>query len=447
MENDQTPAKDVFGLQQNSGSAVEPTLTMTTSYALTSFEVQYWDGSSWATVSGGSVSGNDKVWKKFSFSSLTTNKIRVNVTSVSGDNHTQVVEVEAWGPATESGSSSAANINYLVTDQLGTPRMIFDQSGSLAATKRHDYAPFGEELFDGARTTAMGYAANDTTRQQFTSKERDNETGLDYFGARYFASTQGRFTSVDPARIKLKQLLDPQDLNRYSYVANNPLAFVDPDGEEKIKIIIRSFIPDKTTWGGYHGDGHKVGEKIKAKDGFRIRQTMIVETSPSRNRGSVIVGSQNETGVSVGPNYNPRVPVPAGTTGAAQATCDTCQMTAVRTENKGVSVNFSANESNPLAPPGSSISYNLNVTVDPSNAQGPNGVVVTLDGQHTKFPAFDVTVERMDVQNNTPVTVYGYDPNNNGSTPLSLLPGAPKQQVTEAQTLTTIPEKKKKENQ
>jgi hypothetical protein len=49
---------DVFGLQQNSSSPVEPTLTMTSSYALTSFEVQYWTGSAWATVSGGSVNGN-----------------------------------------------------------------------------------------------------------------------------------------------------------------------------------------------------------------------------------------------------------------------------------------------------------------------------------------------------------------------------------------------------
>lgn len=77
------------------------------------------------------------------------------------------------------GCSTTANINWLVTDQLGTPRMVFDKSGSLATTKRHDYAPFGEELFNGLRSTAMGYAANDTTRQKFTSKERDNETGLD----------------------------------------------------------------------------------------------------------------------------------------------------------------------------------------------------------------------------------------------------------------------------
>jgi len=58
--------------------------------------------------------------------------------------------------------------------------MIFDQSGSLATVSRHDYLPFGEELFagSGGRTTAQGYTNNDVVRQKFTQKERDNETGL-----------------------------------------------------------------------------------------------------------------------------------------------------------------------------------------------------------------------------------------------------------------------------
>jgi hypothetical protein len=77
-------------------------------------------------------------------------------------------------------ASGARSIHWLVSDQLGTPRMIFDKTGALANVKRHDYAPFGEELFNGLRTTAMGYAAADPTRQKFTSKERDIETGLEY---------------------------------------------------------------------------------------------------------------------------------------------------------------------------------------------------------------------------------------------------------------------------
>ncbi|HEX7771533.1 MAG TPA: RHS repeat-associated core domain-containing protein [Pyrinomonadaceae bacterium] len=122
-------------------------------------------------------------------------------------------------------------INWLVTDHLGTPRMIFDQTGSLANVKRHDYLPFGEELFAGTsgRTTAQGYASGDDVRQQFTSKERDVETGLDYFAARYFGSTQGRFTSPD-ALLQSGRVATPQSWNRYAYVLNNPLRLIDPDG-------------------------------------------------------------------------------------------------------------------------------------------------------------------------------------------------------------------------
>jgi RHS repeat-associated protein len=48
-----------------------------------------------------------------------------------------------------------------------------------------------------------------------TRKERDNETGLDFFGARYYANVQGRFTSVDPIKLTAERLVDPQRLNLY----------------------------------------------------------------------------------------------------------------------------------------------------------------------------------------------------------------------------------------
>src|SRR5262249_55094625 len=151
-------------------------------YGLTGFDVQYWNGSTWTTVPGGSVTGNNKVWKKISFASLTTSKIRVLINGTV-DSWSRMVEVEAW-------TGSPTNINWLVTDHLGTPRMIIDQTGNLANVKRHDYLPFGEELFapTGGRNTSQGYSGGDGIRQQFTSKERDSETGLDYFWERYYAS-------------------------------------------------------------------------------------------------------------------------------------------------------------------------------------------------------------------------------------------------------------------
>ena len=108
--------------------------------------------------------------------------------------------------------------------------MVFDKTGSLAAMKRHDYLPFGEEISAfGGPTTAQGYNVPDGVRQQFTQKERDIETGLDYFGARYYGSTQGRFTSADPLIASAKRG-SPQSWNRYTYCINNPIALVDPNG-------------------------------------------------------------------------------------------------------------------------------------------------------------------------------------------------------------------------
>jgi RHS repeat-associated protein len=65
--------------------------------------------------------------------------------------------------------------------------------------------------------------------QNVTAKERDAETGLDYFGARYFSGAQGRFTSPD-APFNDQHPEDPQSWNLYAYARNNPLLYVDPKG-------------------------------------------------------------------------------------------------------------------------------------------------------------------------------------------------------------------------
>jgi RHS repeat-associated protein len=124
-----------------------------------------------------------------------------------------------------------SQVQWLVADHLGTPRMILDQTGALANMKRHDYLPFGEELFApaGGRTVAMGYASGDGVRQQFTLKERDVETELDYFINRYYSATQGRFTSSDPEGAGARES-DPQSWNGYAYAGGNPVLFSDPDG-------------------------------------------------------------------------------------------------------------------------------------------------------------------------------------------------------------------------
>ncbi len=71
---------------------------------------------------------------------------------------------------------------------------------------------------------------------RFTGKERDTESGNDYFEARYYASSMGRFLSPDWSAkivpVPYAKLSDPQSLNLYAYLLNNPLEGVDPDGHE-----------------------------------------------------------------------------------------------------------------------------------------------------------------------------------------------------------------------
>src|SRR5712691_10903158 len=285
---------DVFTIQDSYSSPSEPTETMTFStYGLTGYDVQYWDGSAWVTVPGVGITGNNKVWKKISFSAVTTSKIRV-LTNASIDNgYSRMTEVEAWTAASGGDGSSSVQLHWLVTDQLGTPRMIFDQSGNLANVSRHDYLPFGEELFagTGGRTQSQGYSASDGVRQHFTQKERDNETGLDYFKARYYSSTQGRFTSADAPFADQRQT-DPSSWNSYAYVRNNPCNRTDPNGKcspppglkpGQVGICIEAFIAAKTfkTFGSgndrtFNGNDEKLTSK------FRV--DIIAERTPGNSK-------------------------------------------------------------------------------------------------------------------------------------------------------------------
>ncbi len=89
----------VFTVQDNYGNPAEPTEAMTfTQYGITDFEVQYWNGSAWQAVPGGSVTGNNRVWRRFVFSPVVTNKLRVLVLG-SRYGWSAVTELEAYGAA------------------------------------------------------------------------------------------------------------------------------------------------------------------------------------------------------------------------------------------------------------------------------------------------------------------------------------------------------------
>jgi RHS repeat-associated protein len=127
-----------------------------------------------------------------------------------------------------------------------------------------------------------------------TGKERDSETGLDYFGARYMSSGQGRFTSPDPVTVDGDRTSDPQRLNLYSYARNNPLKYVDPDGRD-IQIAVTSTVVGNSYVNKYTSS--------EIRDNPQLRQ--VRETVPTYR---VLVtndsGSSFETEVSRDTNRN-----------------------------------------------------------------------------------------------------------------------------------------------
>jgi RHS repeat-associated protein len=150
----------------------------------------------------------------------------------------------------------------------------------------------------------LGYSY-DAVYYKFTGKERDAESGLDNFGARYNASTMGRFMTPDPKMPSLKHLANPQKWNKYAYVLNNPLALVDPDGREEVTVTIRAYIPQQSfrsppvigpTWKGDGPAGH--GREATS---YRVQATVKIETDQSVRKSSnpVVSVAGDTTGSSV----------------------------------------------------------------------------------------------------------------------------------------------------
>jgi RHS repeat-associated protein len=111
-----------------------------------------------------------------------------------------------------------------LTDQVGSVRGLVDLSGNIP--QKCTAFPYGDQLTCKTGQTTVPSA---TGPGLFTGKDRDSQSDLDYFGARYYNSTMGRFMSPDQ-NMGSMHLSNPQSLNRYAYVLNNPLSFVDPDG-------------------------------------------------------------------------------------------------------------------------------------------------------------------------------------------------------------------------
>ena len=109
-------------------------------------------------------------------------------------------------------------------DALGSPALISDEDGNIV--QKYLYEPFG---------TILASKGPNDNHYTFTGKEYDLESGLFYFGARYYDPKIGRFITKDIAGPDYE---NPQSLNRYIYVLNNPVKYIDPAGLKALKATL-----------------------------------------------------------------------------------------------------------------------------------------------------------------------------------------------------------------
>jgi RHS repeat-associated protein len=143
--------------------------------------------------------------------------------------------------AIENPGGGPCQTCYFSYDQLGSVRIVMDQNANVVA--RHDYLPFGAEIPSGWAGRSSLWGASDGVYEKFTGQERDSETGLDFFQARYYGSALGRFTSPDPHTATVLHLINPQRWNMYAYGLNNPLFYTDPTGKDAIAVGFTNEVP------------------------------------------------------------------------------------------------------------------------------------------------------------------------------------------------------------
>jgi len=177
--------------------------------------------------------------------------------------------------------ASTKAVHFYFSDQVGSHGVVENATGT-ACEQDIDYYPYGGQEND--------YCANVAQHYKFNGKERDTESGLDNFEARYDASSLGRFMTADwaakPTAVPYAHYGNPQSLNLYSFVTNNPTTFGDPDGHSMVLAA---------PGGGLISDGQVDDcktdqQKCAAQNAQKAQNTSIVTVSATSSAPGTLLG-------------------------------------------------------------------------------------------------------------------------------------------------------------
>lgn len=242
------------------------------------------------------------------------------------NNETTVFVYDAGGALAaeySSQTSSEPETSFITTDNVGSPRVITNWNGTVIS--RRDHMPYGEDLSSGvgARTESQKYSASgiQNVRQRYTGYEKDDESGLDFAQNRMYGNAHGRYTTVDPL-LASAGLDNPQTLNRYAYVGNNPVSITDPSG--LIWCMRNDMYGGHVNWNG--GGSCASGE--------RTLQSGEVECSGTGSSGCTINGTRVAAGTTIllGRNGESTIYSPAQASVQTEATAVSGSITQMATD-------------------------------------------------------------------------------------------------------------------
>jgi len=197
---------------------------------------------------------------------------------------------------------SANNVYYYFEDHLGSSRVMTQGNGTVCYDA--DYDPFGKEVVV-TNTCPQNY--------KFNGKERDAESNLDDFGARYYSSQFGRWTSADwsggPSTVPYAELVNPQSLNLYAYARNNPVTSADLDGHVVAQDTANKMANDLGGQGSWspRGEEQETGREFDTTDYSCGRLSMVTFGYVDPDTDETIVTSEEvmfSSQVSQGQNQN-----------------------------------------------------------------------------------------------------------------------------------------------